>query len=76
MPDREKFEAELRDPSKDANHRFSDVAHYLLATGWSKRQKGSHVIFRKAGCPRIVIQADGGKAKAYQIRQIRKTLFP
>lgn len=40
------------------------------------RQRGSHVIFKTPwqGDPRINIQDDKGKARAYQVRQVLKAL--
>lgn len=40
------------------------------------RIKGSHYIFKTPwpGDPRINLQEDGGKAKPYQVNQVRKAL--
>lgn len=76
MPDPEKTKAALKDPGKDYSHRFADVVHFLEATGWKQRIKGSHHIFSRKGVPVLVnLQPEkSGKAKAYQIRQVRQTL--
>lgn len=59
----------------DANIAFQDLIHLLLAKGFKKRQKGSHLIFTKEGVTeRINLQADGAKAKKYQVKQVRNVL--
>ncbi len=76
MPDPAKTEAALLDVAKDYGHRFADVVSYLVATGWQERVKGSHHIFTKAGFPYLInLQTEkNGKAKAYQVRQVRKAI--
>lgn len=55
------------------NVRFSDLyrvcEHYF---GGPRTTSGSHVVFRTPwpGDPRVNIQNDRGKAKAYQVRQV------
>ena len=59
----------------DANIRFEELCHLLLAKGFRMRVNGSHHIFTMPGVmERINIQREGAKAKPYQIRQIRKIL--
>lgn len=56
-----------------ASVRFSDLMAICEAFFGKPRQSGSsHAIFRTpwAGDPRINIQNDKGKAKAYQVRQV------
>jgi len=76
MPDPEKTKAALLDPSRDYGHRFADVIRYLEGAGWKERIKGSHHIFTRPGCPVLLnLQPErNGKAKGYQIRQIRQAL--
>jgi hypothetical protein len=53
--------------------RFSDLLKVCQAFFGAPRQSGSsHVIFKTPwiGDPRINIQNDKGKAKAYQVRQV------
>ena len=71
-----KFRDTLSDPAKDYTHRFADVVRFLEANGWRQRIKGSHHIFTRSGVPLLLnLQPDkNGKAKAYQIRQVRQTL--
>jgi len=56
-----------------ANVRFSDLrktceAHF----GKPRNSRGSHLIFKTPwqGDPRVNIQNDKGKAKAYQVKQV------
>jgi len=76
MPSPEKTKAALLDSAKDHSHRFGAVVHFLEATGWNKRMKGGHHIFTRPGIPILLnLQPEkSGKAKAYQIAQIRKQL--
>lgn len=76
MPDPEKTRSALRYPARDYAHRFADVVHFLKTAGWVERIKGSHHIFTRAGVPVLLnLQPEkSGRAKAYQIRQVRQTL--
>ncbi len=58
----------------DRNIRFQDLKTDL---GFSVRIKGGHPIFYKAGLEEIInLQPLGdGKAKAYQVRQVRGTIL-
>lgn len=56
-----------------ANIRFSDLMKVCEKYFGKPRQHGtSHAVFKTpwAGNPRINIQDDKGKAKAYQVRQV------
>lgn len=56
-----------------ANIRFSDLMKVCEKYFGKPRQHGtSHAVFKTpwAGDPRINIQDDKGKAKAYQVRQV------
>lgn len=58
------------------NVSFADLCNicdYYFGEG---RQKGSHIIYKTPwiGDPRINIQDDNGKAKAYQVRQVLKAI--
>jgi hypothetical protein len=60
----------------DANVRFADLCRLLLRLGFIERVSGSHHIFRKEGVEeKINLQADGGKAKPYQVRQVRNVIL-
>ena len=58
----------------DSNIRYEDLCHLLLRLGYRSRQSGSHNILRKENCDLINLQNSGGKAKAYQVQQVREQL--
>jgi len=44
--------------------------------GFQERIRGSHRIFRKQDVEeKIILQKEGNKAKAYQVRQVRNILL-
>jgi len=59
----------------DANIKFADLCSLLLDLGFAERTQGSHHIFSRPGVEELVnLQRDGNKAKAYQVRQVRKVI--
>ncbi len=68
------FTSVLRGTS-DANIRFIALTRLLLKLGFNERIKGSHHIFFMEGIDEIInIQEINGKAKSYQVKQIRKLI--
>ena len=62
--------------TSDANIVFDDLCQLLLRLGFEERKRGSHHIFRKKGIEeKINLQRDDGKAKAYQVRQVRMVII-
>ena len=60
----------------DANVAFSDLRGLLLHLGFEERTRGSHHVFRRAGVDeKINLQRDNGKAKPYQVRQVRQLIL-
>ncbi|OQY30864.1 MAG: toxin HicA [Anaerolineaceae bacterium 4572_5.2] len=60
----------------DKNISFNDLCHLLLKLGFQERTRVSHHNFRKEGVnEKINLQRDGSKAKAYQVRQVRKIIL-
>jgi virulence-associated protein VapD len=56
----------------DANIRFIDVRNLLRRLGFSERIRGSHYIFTRDEVDEIInLQPIAGKAKPYQVRQVR-----
>ena len=55
-----------------ANVRFRVLESLVFHIGYAlDRKRGSHRIYRCEGLPTINLQeADGGKAKPYQVRQV------
>lgn len=59
----------------DANIRFADLRDLLLTLGFEERIKGSHHILTLEGRQAALnLQPDGSKAKAYQVRQVRRII--
>jgi hypothetical protein len=58
----------------DAGIDFDDLCNLLTRVGYVRKQNGSHNIFRKPGLALINLQNSGGKAKPYQVRQVRDQL--
>jgi hypothetical protein len=71
----EKLFAKLIDGRHDANFSFDDLCAVLPKLGYTSRKaKGSHIIFQR-GSSFLNLQATaGGKAKGYQVRQVRQEL--
>ena len=60
----------------DANIPFDDLCHLLRRLGFEVRVRGSHHLFRKPGVEeKINLQRDDGKAKVYQVRQVRAVIL-
>jgi predicted RNA binding protein YcfA (HicA-like mRNA interferase family) len=60
----------------NANIPFGDLCHLLVALGFSERVKGSHHIFTKNEIEEFLnIQPKGGKAKPYQVKQVRNVIL-
>ena len=60
----------------DANIRFDELRRILLALGFSQRVTGGHYIFSRPGVEEIInLQPlPRGKAKAYQVKQVRRVI--
>ncbi len=61
--------------ASDANTAFDDLCSLLRHLGFDERTRGSHRIFTKSGVQeRLNLQREEGKAKAYQVRQVRAVI--
>ncbi len=59
----------------DANIGFDELCGVLRHLGFDERIRGSHHIFSRSGVAEILnLQPKGGKAKAYQVRQVREVV--
>ena len=59
----------------DRNIPFEDLVYLLESLGFEKRIKGSHHLFYKTGIEEIInIQPTVGKAKPYQVKQVRAVI--
>jgi hypothetical protein len=71
----EKLFAKLFDGRHDSNFSFDELCGLLTKLGYTMRQaKGSHVIFQHGSSFLNLQSASGGKAKSYQVRQVRQEL--
>ena len=62
--------------TSDSNIPFDQLCQLLENMGFEKHIRGSHHIFTKDGTEEILnIQPKGGKAKAYQVKQIREVIL-
>ena len=75
MSKAEKLFERLISVGNDANFPFDDLCTLLTKLGYTARPtKGSHIIFQRADSFLNLQPASGGKAKAYQVRQVRTEL--
>lgn len=68
-----KLYEKLMAAKSDGNFSFDEICYLLTKLGFECRQKGSHVSFRK-GAAMATVQNDKGKAKSYQLAQVREEL--
>ena len=60
----------------DANIDFADLCVLLHHLGFQERIRGSHHIFTRESVEEILnLQPKRGKAKAYQVRQVRSIIL-
>ncbi len=61
--------------TSDQNIDFENLRNLLLRLGFEERNKGSHHILVKEGIEEILnIQPKSGKAKPYQVKQVRNLI--
>lgn len=61
--------------SSDTNFNFNELCSLLIRLSFKERIKGSHHIFYRDDIQEIInIQPKGGKAKAYQVKQVRNII--
>lgn len=67
---------QILEGASDSNIAFDDLRGLLLRLGFVERTRGSHHVFRREGIEeKINLQRDNGKAKAYQVRQVRAVIL-
>jgi len=61
----------------DNNIKYTDFQNLIIDLGFEfKRQRGSHTMYYHNGINAFMnIQKDGGKAKAYQVEQLRSIIL-
>ena len=75
MVKQEKFLWRIMSGKSDTNIKFADLRSLLLDLGFAERTQGSHHIYSRPGVEELLnLQRDGNKAKAYQVKQVRKVV--
>jgi hypothetical protein len=75
MTKAEKLFDKLSAGRNDANFPFADLCTLLTKLGYAARKTtGSHIIFQRGPSFLNLQPGTGGKAKAYQVRQVREEL--
>lgn len=76
MPRFERVVDRILRGQSDANIDFNDLRNVLLRLEFDERIRGSHHIFTRNDVDEILnLQPKGGKAKPYQVRQVRGILI-
>lgn len=76
MGGREKVLADVLRGTADAKLQFGGLCQLLCSLGLRERMRGDHHIFVKDGIEEILnLQPKGGKAKPYQVKQVRKVIL-
>lgn len=75
MAQHDKLLARILQGSSDANVHFNELRALLSHLGFAERIRGDHHIFTKDAVPEILnLQPKGGKAKPYQVKQVRQVI--
>jgi hypothetical protein len=76
MGKHEKLMLRILRGTSDNNISFDDLCQLLVHLGFRERIKGSHRIFTKPGVVEILnLQPKGGRAKPYQVKQVRNMIL-
>ncbi len=76
MASRDRLLARILRGTSDASIPFSRFCALLRSLGFDERIKGSHHIYSMSGIPEILnLQPKKGKAKVYQVRQVRNIIL-
>jgi len=76
MSRRDKLLLQILRGSSDGNIAFSGLRNLLANLGFQERIRGDHHIFSKEGIEEIInLQPKGGKAKPYQVKQVRNIIL-
>jgi predicted RNA binding protein YcfA (HicA-like mRNA interferase family) len=70
-----KLKERILSGAADKNIDFRELCQLLIRLGFEQRIKGDHHIFVKDNVTEIInLQPNGGKAKFYQVKQVRSIL--
>ena len=76
MPRQDKLLEQIRRGTSDANVNFGELCRLLRKLGFDERIRGDHHIFTRDSIAEIInLQPVGGKAKAYQVKQVRNLIL-
>ena len=76
MSQRDKLLIKILLGASDTNIPFDSLCQLLRSLGFEERIRGSHHIFSKEGIEEILnIQPKQGKAKVYQVKQVRDLIL-
>lgn len=76
MSQREKLIQAILSGRQDRNFQFFDLCLVLGWQGFERRVRGDHFIFTKPGVEEIInLQPLGGRAKPYQVKQVRELIL-
>ncbi len=76
MSQQDKLLAKILSGASDTNISFAQLCQLLIKLGFDERIRGSHHIFTKEGVEEILnLQPKQGKAKTYQVKQVREVLL-
>jgi hypothetical protein len=76
MSQRDKLLAKILVGESDGNIPFDQLCQLLIALDFDLRIRGSHHIFTKDGVTEIInLQPQDGKAKRYQVKQVRLVIL-
>lgn len=72
----DKLLAKILSGASDANIPFDKLCQLLIKLGFDERIRGSHHIFTREDVEEILnIQPKKGKAKVYQVKQVREVIL-
>lgn len=75
MSQHDKLLLQILRGTSDANITFSGLRQLLIHLGFAERIRGDHHIFTRENVVEILnVQPKGGKAKPYQVKQVRNVI--
>ncbi len=76
MSQRDKLLVKILLGTADADIPFKPLCQLLVSLGFEERIQGSHHIFSREGIEEILnLQPKQGKAKTYQVKQVRNVIL-
>jgi len=76
MSQRDKLLVKILRGTADTNIPFEQLCQLLCTLGFDERIRGSHHVFSREGIEEILnLQPKQGKAKAYQVKQVRTVIL-